>query len=87
MLALIILTVNCGSPRVQKNDSGSIIVMGYTDNPVFQRTEVTFSCPPGFTLLGANLSICQDSGQWEPDPRKMHCKGLSDKTYYPYFNT
>ena len=60
--------------------------MGYSNVPIIQGTEVTFSCCPGFTLMGPNSSTCQDSGQWEPDPKEVLCTGLLmiDKTILAY---
>lgn len=57
-----------------------MLVMEYNNNitghPAIQGTEITFSCHPGFILLGPNSSTCQDSGQWEPDPKEALCTGL-----------
>lgn len=43
-----------------------MLVMEYNNNitghPAMQGTEITFSCHPGFILLGPNSSTCQDSG-------------------------
>ena len=34
---------------------------------------VTFSCPPGLALTGPNSSVCNENGEWEPDPSQLTC--------------
>ena len=38
-------------------------------------TNITFICPFGRVLIGANTSICTENGEWEPDPRGLKCSG------------
>ena len=42
-------------------------------------SSVVFSCSlPGYTLIGSNMSICMENGEWDPDPREaIKCKGES----------
>ena len=54
------------SPRIE--------FVGYHD-PVVERTSAHFSCPTGQTLTGLNTSTCMENGEWEPDPRRLECKG------------
>lgn len=73
---LSIHAVNCERPQVRRNIS-SVIVMDYnSEGPAVLGTEVTFSCRPGFILLGPNSSTCRDSGQWEPGTKEVLCTGL-----------
>ena len=53
----------CGNPENLIDNSVSIL--GYTE-PAVEGTIVTFQCPPGLVLDGANSSICTENGEWEP---------------------
>ena len=49
------------------------------DSDLFlEGTSVTFSCPPGLVLIGHSTSTCMGSGEWEPDPTEVECKGESN---------
>ena len=50
--------------------------IGYHD-PVMEGTSAYFSCPVGQTLIGPNTSTCMGNGEWEPDPRRLECKGIT----------
>ena len=56
----------CSNPADQVRDT-NIIITGHTG------TSVSYSCPPGLTLTGANTSTCIGNGEWEPDPREVNC--------------
>ena len=53
----------------------SVIILGYTA-PAVEETTVTFHCPPGAVLDGANSSTCTKNGEWEPPPCEIHCFGI-----------
>ena len=46
--------------------------MGYDGLPI-EGNDFMFSCPPGLVLIGPNLAVCTESGQWEPDPSRLMC--------------
>ena len=48
-------------------------VKGYHDNLPVEGSNITFSCPPGFILIGPNSTICVENGEWEPDPSGLMC--------------
>ena len=58
----------CGNPENLIDNSVSIL--GYTE-PAVEGTIVTFQCPPGLVLDGANSSTCTENGEWEPLPREF----------------
>ena len=64
--------VNCGGLSSPLN--GSV----YGNLTVFPNI-VTFSCDPGFILLGSSVRKCQSTGTW--DGYKAVCKGFL-KFYY-----
>ncbi len=35
---------------------------------------ITFQCDPGFSLVGTDTAICNNSGLWDPDPALLECK-------------
>ena len=76
MVLHIPFTANCGYPS-PATTVDSIRVMGHTD-PALEATVVTFSCSPGLVLTGPNTTTCMDNGQWEPNPREVKCKGISN---------
>ena len=53
------------------------MIADYYD-PALEGTNVTFSCPPGFVVLGPTTSTCMENGEWEPDPRQVKCIGKLD---------
>ena len=65
----------CGNPENLIDNSVSIL--GYTE-PAVEGTTVTFQCPPGAVLDGANSSTCTENGEWEPLPREIHCFGMPE---------
>ena len=76
-------TVNCGYPELLSamgNDSGinndSMVPSISADFPDFpiEGSIVTFSCPPGFALIGPDSATCAENKEWEPDPSGLMCK-------------
>ena len=65
----------CGNPENLIDNSVSIL--GYTE-PAVEGTTVTFHCPPGLVLDGANSSTCTENGEWEPLPREIYCFGMPE---------
>ena len=51
-----------------------VIAVGYED-PALEGENIMFACPPGLIFSGANSSTCMGNGEWEPDPREVHCTG------------
>ena len=37
---------------------------------------IIFKCPPQYILIGPNATTCMGNGEWEPDPRKVECRGI-----------
>jgi hypothetical protein len=69
--------VTCGHPfqdRVSV-DNDFAIIEGYMD-PALEGTVLSFDCPPHYHLIGPNTATCMENGEWEPDPRKVECKGI-----------
>ena len=71
--------VNCGNPlspangqNIKRNDS--ISVSGHS-HPAMEGTSVNFTCPPSHVLNEPHSATCMGNGEWEPDPRKVECKG------------
>ena len=46
-----------------------------SSNPAAEGNSITFQCSSG-ELTGPNKTTCMESGQWEPDPREVKCKGM-----------
>ena len=63
----------CGNPEDVVDNS--VNILDYTE-PAVEGTTVTFQCPPGLGLDGANSSTCMENGEWEPYPREIHCFGI-----------
>ena len=46
-------------------------------NPASEGTVITFTCSASdLVLTGPNSTICMSSGEWEPDPAEVACKGI-----------
>ena len=73
--------VTCGHP-FQDRTSGDhlIIIMGYME-PAMEGAAVTLVCPPRYTLIGPNTTMCMGNGEWEPDPSEVECKGTYCKSF------
>ena len=73
---LYILSAKCEFPLHHLSATGGNSVQTTVDRvPPLEGSNVTFSCPPAFVLVGANSSTCSNEGQWEPDPKEVSCKG------------
>ena len=74
---------NCGEPEFllpTANESvPNVNIEGYDDLPKEGRT-ITFSCPPGFILIGPNSATCTENEEWEPDFAGLMCNN-SGKYY------
>ena len=40
---------------------------------LLEGSTITFSCPPGFELIGLDSATCAENGNWEPDPSGLFC--------------
>ena len=48
-----------------------------TKDPMIEGTTLSFSCSLGQTLIGPNVTVCTDNGEWKPDTKQVQCvKGL-----------
>ena len=69
------IIANCGHPELlsigEANDSVPSIE-GYNGIPIEDST-ITFSCPPGLSLIGPNVATCTETGQWDPDISGLLC--------------
>ena len=45
------------------------------DDPALVHSNASLICPSEMVLIGSNTSICKESGNWEPDPSKVECRG------------
>ena len=67
------LTAKCSDPSALLQDK-SITVGGY-NSPALEEENISFSCPPGWSITGPNTSTCMGNGEWEPNFREVECKG------------
>ena len=74
--------MNCQDPGAQVGDS--VAVMGHL-KPAMKGAYVSYICPRGLTLTGPRRSTCMGNGNWEPDPRKVECKGERNTIIIIYF--
>jgi hypothetical protein len=74
----VILADKCGDPM----EVTSALAVGYID-PALEGQSITFICPRGQILNGANSSTCMENGEWEPDPREIECTGSTVTTGTP----
>ena len=74
---LAVHNIICENPEDIVNNSVSIF--SYTE-PAVEGTTVTFHCPPGAVLDGANSSTCTENGEWEPLPREIYCFSMPELT-------
>ena len=44
------------------------------DGLSIENTVITFSCPPGFMLVGPNSATCTRNGEWEPNFAGVMCR-------------
>ena len=53
-------------------------VEDYNDmEPTLEGHTVSFSCPPGFVLMGPGSVVCTQNGVWEPDLRGITCNNAT----------
>ena len=63
--------VKCSHPLNQEMTDDSVQIL--VDRHLFlEGTNVTFICPPGWTLSGPNTSSCVGK-EWKPDPIEAKC--------------
>ena len=71
---IYISIANCGHPDLLSKFSNDSVprIEGY-DGLQTEGSTISFSCPPGLELIGPNLAVCRDNGEWEP---KLNLSGL-----------
>ena len=73
-------SAKCDYPLPQLTDDAvAVLVSGYRD-PALEGTNITFTCTGelhNVVLTGPSKSSCMGDGEWEPDPRKVQCKGTT----------
>ena len=71
---IYISIANCGHQDLLSNFSNDSVprIEGYDGLPI-EGSTVYFRCPPGLELIGPNLTICRDDGEWDP---KLNLSGL-----------
>ena len=63
--------VKCSHPFNQEMTEDSVQILA--DSDLFlEGTNVTFSCPPGWTLFGPTMSSCVGN-RWKPGPMEVRC--------------
>ena len=68
-------------PQAQSAFDDSVRVSRYR-NPAMEGTTITFSCPDGLILIGANTSTCTGNGEWDPELKETNCKGELIISYF-----
>lgn len=70
---------------------GESVRVSIDKNIALEGVIITYTCPSGLTLVGDNTSVCLSNGQWQPDPRKVECRGTIINLYqipqYYYVST
>ena len=69
------VTAVCDSLQVEGSTGSTSVRITGSTYPALEGTSITFHCSPGLTLIGPVSSTCMGNGEWEPDPRKVECKG------------
>ena len=78
-IGIIIALANCEDPELYLstvNDSLPNIEDYYGENIV-----ITFSCPPGFMLVGPNSATCTRNGEWEPNLTGVMCSNSTGNQF------
>ena len=70
---VLIHAVTCDLPNHLLRDN--VMVSGSQESPHRKGQFITYTCPPGFILDGSNISVCNENGEWEPDPGVLDCIG------------
>ena len=52
-----------------------VMISGSQESPHREGQVITYTCPTGFILDGSNMSVCNENGEWEPDPGELDCIG------------
>ena len=52
-----------------------VVMVTGSERPLIMGQFITYTCPPGFVLIGPNMSVCMENREWEPDPGKLDCIG------------
>ena len=73
-MKLLIHAVICDLPNHLLHDP-VVMVSGSQDSPPIEGQIITYTCPTGFILDGSNMSVCNENGEWEPDPGVLDCIG------------
>lgn len=69
------IIANCGHPELLPTCSADSVpqAVGYGDIIPVDGSTITFSCLPGFILVGSNSATCMENGLWKPDTRRLMC--------------
>ena len=59
--------LSCG--RLDAPDNGKVVISGTTPGSI-----TTYSCNPGFELVGVSKRTCQNNGEWSAD--EPFCEGI-----------
>ena len=81
VLIPLLSIANCGHPEVlftARNEFVPKVVRTEDFIPV-EGSTVTFSCPPGFELIGSDTATCTENGIWEPDPSRLICNNSTSE--------
>ena len=90
VLMHLLFIAYCGHPEVlftARNESVPKVVNTENFIPV-EGSTATFSCPPGFELVGSDTVTCTENGIWEPDPSGLICNYSSSEgnTVHVHYN-
>ena len=66
----------CSNPMALVNNN-NIRIVGYNDFAL-ESDHITFTCPSGLIFNGSTTSTCMGNGEWEPDPREVHCISINE---------
>lgn len=74
----------CKNP-VDTDLFSNVKVNNYSD-PALEGTNVTLSCPDGYTLKGSDVISCNSDGKWEPSLESILCS-TGNKLFYIHSNS
>ena len=63
----------CEYPSLDNVDN-SVKIADY-HSPALEGDTLTFSCPPGKTLIGSNITTCMENGEWDSNMGEVKCAG------------
>ena len=72
---LLIYAVTCDLPKFNHLLHDPVMVSGSQESLRREGQFITYTCPTGFILDGSNMSVCNENGEWEPDPGVLDCIG------------